>query len=206
MADGHVRDGKKITLRIRASDIVHLRKLVAFLKSDIPITLHESTSPITFPTKTFVCSLVFYSKRIYGVLKTYGIIHKKSMNKGVIFLELDRHFWRGIIDGDGTVARSNATGRPEMSLVGNKEIVYQFLDFVKHHCPPCRATPKPKKNIWCIRITGEIALHIIKLMYMGCDIALDRKNEIASEIISNGYVTKYRPRKAYTFINSATQR
>lgn len=95
-----------------------------------------------------------------------------------------RHFWRGFVDGDGTVRFSN--NRRDIRLLGSKEIVNNFICFVEKYgnCNPRLAVKHPvTKDCYTIQYSGKDASEIAYILYSECTIALERKWIKAKELI-----------------------
>jgi hypothetical protein len=117
-------------------------------------------------------------------LKEYGIVERKSRTAFVIKLNNNLHFWRGLIDGDGTLYISPKM-YPALSLCGSESILNQFVDYVKGVCPNVQKISVRKcATIKQLAVGGEKAIILIKHFYSNCPVALERKLKIAERIIN----------------------
>ena len=62
----------------------------------------------------------------------YGFTPRKSWDGCITDQRLlnSRHFWRGMIDGDGSIGYRKRDGYPLLSLVGTKIMIDQFRYFI----------------------------------------------------------------------------
>lgn len=203
MADGCVsqpseRRTQTISVNLSARDIEHLFAFRSFLKSEHKV--HEyirNESRICGNKHTTgkinVASFVFASERIANRLAEFGVVPRKTkiaQCKGG--LEWNRHFWRGVVDGDGCLSIHNVqlkhfiTQRPTIQVCGSIGIVNQFADFVNKSLPSRKRKVKvhPFSTIWKCAINGQDAIRITKILYGDCAIALSRKLEMARRIDS----------------------
>ena len=99
-------------------------------------------------------------------------------------LEDNRHFWRGLIDGDGHVCLSKrgTTHSPAVGLTASKQLSDQFADYVFHHTGK-RPGMSQQGNIWHTRCTCRNAEAVADLLYSGSRVFLERKQEIALAIL-----------------------
>jgi hypothetical protein len=175
MADGCIWNDC-LCIGLQSADRAHLEKLKEFL---------GTTSPIcTAGNNAF--QLRIKSPAIVRSLARFGVVPRKSMTCRVSILENNRHFWRGVIDGDGTVG---IYGSPYPSalirMLGGKGIVKQFLRFVEVNFPDITpAKIRPHTNICTLTYGGSSAVRIIKFLYDGDSVALDRKASIAATIVA----------------------
>ena len=197
MADGCVsipgRGSPRVSVLLAKKDEGHLEKLRKFLWSNHPIR----TQPV--PPSDFcgrpreAVSLHVHSSQIAADLARYGVVPRKTLTAEAFHLDHCRHFWRGVIDGDGTVGvvTSRYTAKRKcylyiyISLVGSKRLVEQFRDYAKSLAPQLKARPYPVKTVWVFRATGSIAYHLVRLMYREATISLSRKQKIADRILSS---------------------
>ncbi len=178
MADGCVHEVKRGSPRIQLSlsqrDAAHLERFKRFIGSSHPITVSDRRGK---RYSSFAAS----STRIAESLARYGVTPRKSQTAKVADLEHDRHFWRGVFDGDGWVAR-NAERRAV--LVGSKFLMEQFASFVAANMTDRSIAVKVKEqNLYIVRLSGKRAVRILRLLYSGCYVALPRKLENAERII-----------------------
>ena len=104
MADGNIYTGKtgnpRISLTVAARDWQHLFKFRKFLNCSNQISLKTSK----LNGRTWIqYTLRFISKSIADRLIELGVTPRKSLTARVIGLENNRHFWRGVLDGDGYI-------------------------------------------------------------------------------------------------------
>jgi hypothetical protein len=180
MADGCVTQSKRggapsIAVGLKADDYHHLEKLRDFVRGSHRICRYFNEG--------HKASLTFRSQKIANSLARFGIVPRKSLVARVFILESNRHFWRGMIDGDGCLSRH--AGSPCLSLVGSRSIIEQFYDFVVSICPNFSRKIHPHHRVWTLHVVGFHALSVIRFLYEGCTVALDRKNQKAIEFMGD---------------------
>ena len=184
MADGCItrdhRDSsgwRRLKINLKASDVDHLRKLQSFLEYGGKVAMRDHNR---------YCALEINSARLVASLRRYGIIEQKSHRTSVAHLEGNLHFWRGMIDGDGTLYL-NKNMYPSLSLCGSEVILTQFASYVKIVFPTFGNLSIRKCG--CIKqlaVAGQKAIALTRHFYDNCSIALERKLQIARAIISLG--------------------
>lgn len=184
MADGTIQDTlarAEVILSLAERDRVHLERFKCFLQSDAP--LQVCTLPSTNPFKgTLIYRVTACSQLLVSSLMQYGVRPRKTGSEQVSILETNRHFWRGVIDGDGYLGIS---GRyPRLELVGGETLLQQFATFLKFHLPFCINSVRPHKGIYRIGFCSKTASDIVKLLYEDCSVALERKMEKAHSILA----------------------
>lgn len=172
MADGCLyadkRSGSRM-LSLTCKDREHVDKFKTFLGSYHKIGTKKPTRGVYGG----VCyTLTLTSSRICDDLKNYGVTQEKTKNAECIGLQDSRHFWRGMVDGDGWVCRGRILG-----LTGTRCICGQFIRFVDRHFPT-KATVCRNNSIWKCAFTKKKAHNIGKLLYEDCVVFLDRKKDI----------------------------
>jgi len=106
--------------------------------------------------------------------------------EGPIAAELteSRHFWRGVVDGDGSIWISKR-GYVSFSLVGSRRLLEPFLVFLKQRNLGRRITIRPDKSIYQVSTAGHLAELIIDELYRNAPVALDRKAAAARPVIES---------------------
>jgi len=178
MADGNIHRTKFcspiIQLALAAKDKKHIEKFKNFLKSQHKI--------VSIPKKNGA-QLSIRSEKLVKALKQFGVVANKSFSAKVNYLEFNRHFWRGVIDGDGCIGVYN--GQTILHLAGSQELLTQFKNYVRFICPDSRANVNKLRSIKQIRIVRQAA-KLIENLYSDCSVSLDRKLKKAREIIHGG--------------------
>lgn len=132
-------------------------------------------------------------KPIAAELAKYGVVPRKSRIACAKFVQGSRHFWRGVIDGDGHLGIRPQKSRPYagLALSGSKLLMEQFAEFVQG-ITPTTATVRPMKLTWVFTLGGSHAAAIVCALYADCGIAIPRKLETARRIIA---MPPYEPRR-----------
>jgi|GEM_PF-1561355 len=176
MSDGSISRGKtgnpRIALTLAKVDYLHLVKFSKFLKC---------TNPIKPKKKKYHGAIViqyylrFTSKHIAEILIAHGIVPRKSLIAKAIGLENNRHFWRGVFDGDGYLKNKDGKEGDRMVLTGSNDLCAQFEEFIKKNIPGARVTIKKVREFCKLYIYSDTVREVAKLLYSECKVALHRK-------------------------------
>jgi transposase-like protein len=182
-ADGSVIRQKKgtpvVQLRLSEVDRGHLEKLRQFLGSTHAI---GTSPPGNFGGYQSRASVRFAvsSQRLAGRLL------ELRRYEGPIATELaaSRHFWRGVVDGDGSIfaLKQGYTG---FSVVGSRRLLQAFLSFLRRHNLSGQMTVRPHKSIYGLSTAGHLTELIIDELYRNAATALDRKAAAARPVIES---------------------
>jgi hypothetical protein len=137
MSDGNISYKKGIpiiALHLKDIDLPHLLKFRDFVGSS-----HKVGNYVNKERGNASNSISFASESMANALAKYGFVPRKCFTaeiKGGI--ENNRHVWRGVIDGDGSLGvyvRKNLNGNirrvPYLSLTGSKNLCIQLRSFLE---------------------------------------------------------------------------
>ena len=129
-----------------------------------------------------IVGLTMRSKEMADDLARYGIVPCKSMIASAPRLPtgIQRHFWRGVLDGDGSI--TTTTGRWRVRLYGSEAVCRTFSEWVLDTCGvPVRVAPH--RSIWEARVEGlERSRLVLLALYDGATIFLPRKSERVAKV------------------------
>jgi len=189
MADGSVKrkgGSYQICLGLAIKDKKHVEKFKKFLKCGHKIRLHHYTKS-RFPNSTPSVSLVIQSRKLADALAKYGVVPNKTfIAKAKGGMERNRHFWRGVIDGDGHLDLRVIYKKPVafINLVGAKPLLLQFLKFAHRLLPECAVKIISKQKSFSVSFISSAAWELTRELYNDCSIALERKLKTAQDILS----------------------
>lgn len=184
MADGCVYHDR-VAIGLAGTDVSHILKFKKFLGSGHKINeLEPQKIGKSNYTSKGVFRLEVRSKQLVFDLARFGVVSGKTKRATIKELEDSPHFWRGMIDGDGSILIRDKK-YPQIGLIGSEIICNQFLDFAKRiYHGKIRSIIGKTGNIYRIRLNGKAAISIIDVLYGNLDVtALDRKMEKAQEIL-----------------------
>lgn len=203
MADGSVSLRKYgsplVRLGLALGDVEHVKMFQRYLKSTHKLTISPPKQNVLFLGK-HLCNtqgaveLQIASKQLVEDLIHFGVVPGKTKRACVNHLEQDRDFWRGVIDGDGSLGWYNRTyvdGSPYripfLNLAtSSEELMGQFYSFIQPTIPGCRAKPHyTTPRLMAFTIAGKYAIQAIRLLYDQCQTSLERKLKIAGSIINH---------------------
>lgn len=180
-ADGCVSDNGNIYLSLQAGDHEHVVAFQSFLQTLAPVHVRLShANGRSFPQS---CIRVI-SRKIAADLASVGITPRKSYTmKCSEEMENDPSWWRGVVDGDGTVKIYEKT--IVCNLCGSPFLMQQFNAFVKKVAPWFRGKVHGKGDgAYRVTTKGTVAVSLIRAMYGDPQsVALSRKMAVAQEII-----------------------
>lgn len=163
LTDGST-SGKLVRLGFKKDDESHLKKFLKSISSTHPIKHQKSKDG-------FLQSYVSIgNKHMRNSLIYKGVITKDKKVFKSLSPDLEIHYWRGAIDGDGKVDAKTST----IGLVGTKEICQAFKVFCQKYVKT-KANVKKHGNVWSFRLHGNLAFDLTKILYSNSSIHLDRK-------------------------------
>jgi hypothetical protein len=168
-----------VGLSVAECDRGHLEKFRSFLGSTHKIVV-GNRSPLP-PSYQFRVASTRLAERLYELGRYEGLIAPE--------LAASRHFWRGLVDGDGSLGRYAKRPGSEPSaqfrLCGEGRALLAFTKFLREDgSTGARLTVRPHKSIYSVGTTGWSAARIVELLYEDAPVALDRKAETARLIIA----------------------
>lgn len=174
-ADGtiHFRQGHKPTVAVglAARDRGHLVKLRAFLRSNHAIASVPRTTPSGANPQS--CHFSVRSWKLATRLSDMGR-YDGPLDPTLI---ASRHFWRGLVDGDGSLGIYN--GKAQFRVVGRRRILQPLTEFI-NVSSTSKLTVRPHKTITTVGTTGRSAERIVRILYENVGLTvLDRKAAIA---------------------------
>ena len=190
-ADGSVATGggaPQLILDIGTKDRGHIEAFRTFLKSDHAISdvTHKASTygDITVRERKSVAFRV-RSQPLIDALGRQGLVAGKKQRIPSATLARSPDFWRGCVDGDGTVGiYPDKCGYlyPVLKLCGQLKLIQVFQSFLRQHNISMNIT-KTSSGIFQIQMMGSLAKKMIAVLYHGnLTIALERKLTIVKSI------------------------
>lgn len=182
MADGNVQKGSKdsylITLGLSVVDRAHVEKFRDLISPQAVVSTRHMESGDS-------CTFRFRSKKAGEDLIRLGVTERKTFTaKACDALAFNRHFWRGVVDGDGSIGQQD--GYWHVSLVGSEVLVGQFAAFCGTVIPEFEPSVNPTGNIFRLSVAGRKAATLLDALHHGSSVALDRKRLLAAQAIAAG--------------------
>lgn len=186
-ADGSLslleRNRGKITLEVNSKDSDITEKLYHLIPNS---TIRERTRNTNF--KENYITTIFSNSRLEfrQEMIAFGLpIVDKTNTIGPPLQEYSkRDFWRGVIDGDGSLGFTGQ-GRPFVSLVTKSEnLKVAYCNFLLEEFGIVKEISRNKRdNVYNIMVSNEEAQSLCKYLYDGAALYLDRKYNKALEIL-----------------------
>lgn len=176
LTDGCMWESGTVEIRLKTTDRHILEELKDFLSLKNDVKDHSKFDKRT--NKTYLSSRVhFKSDKISEDLKNLGMCPRKSMKESAPTCMLyDRHFWRGVIDGDGHIGLPK--NPPTIVLCGSSELCNQFISFCES-IADIKVRPKVTKSsendLHHTTLSGAKALKVMSVLYDNSKVRLDRK-------------------------------
>jgi len=195
MADGCIQ-GNQISVNLGGDDYYHLLRFLIFV--------HWLGTPINYlESKIYVnkseiyasgssARIAFTSQKMVKRLAECGVVPLKSAITEVKLdkLKFNKHFWRGVIDGDGHIGidkNPRSYCKFHLGNSGSKTLMEQYKTYIKTIVPRFRGSVRKHpqgENTYTVQTAERIAQEIAKELYGGANIYLERKMEIAKTIIN----------------------
>jgi hypothetical protein len=189
LADGCISENT-IILQLAEKDLEQIEKFKTFLKSGHKI------SSVSNGYGGVGYRFAVRSKELCNTLSLHGILPSKSFTATAPeSLTTDRDFWRGVIDGDGSVGIVKSECKtytktytyyyPVIQLCGSECVCTQFLSFCKSVDDKIGANVHKSKSIYALQIKGTAAAEVIRCLYDNAPVSLERKSNRAIPLMED---------------------
>lgn len=139
---------------------------------------------------------VYHRARVPALIakRLYSIGTKGDLDPS---LYESKHFWRGMIDGDGCIKRYNKRPPdkwdPGLGLVGNQVDVKAFSDFVARllSCGSPKVFHNSRSNVFAVDISGNKAKYVLHHLYEKEFTANIKKYARVKEILDRPWSTHH---------------
>jgi DNA-directed RNA polymerase specialized sigma24 family protein len=183
-ADGSVRVNS-VTLVLHAKDEAHLYKFKTSLQAEHPVYPIERERKGKHE-KYF--GIRINSQQMVQDLAAHGVVERKSLivePSPYVPDEFARDYWRGEIDGDGSIGYGRAAEQWSVSLCGSEAIVRGFQQFASQYINS-KAQIRPNGKIFSITYTGSAqARKLLEVLYGGATVYLERKMVRAEQCVGH---------------------
>lgn len=162
----------RFIIALNKKDRSHLVKLRKWLRS---------SHPIVYKPKRSCVELNIRSQNLCDMLRRFGITERKSLTAIPDYRLVDnRHFWRGMIDGDGTMFVDGRDKLFHLGLLGTYDVCKRFWNF-------CHSLNKSFQDVaickspwkgYSVRTSGRKAKFVARIIYKGATVVLARKKKI----------------------------
>ena len=183
-ADGNVSKEKyKIQLGLQERDVDILNAIKKELDAEQPLYFIDKSN---IPNHQNMNYLHINSKHMYESLKKYGVIPKKSLiitYPEFLSEELQRHFLRGALDGDGCIHKpfiyneKKECGR--MAYICGSPMFCSGVKEIVERCLGIHVSLIKNRNIEKATISGRLQVKkFLDWLYEDADLKLDRKYQL----------------------------
>lgn len=121
-------------------------------------------------------SFTFSDKTVYETLSSYGLSPRKSLVEKCpdVFMD-NRHFWRGVLEGDGHISKYSNV----INLAGSPELIESFYRYCRTLCGEMKGTISVNKNLHLAQICNfEHVFKILTELYRDTIYVLPRKYQV----------------------------
>jgi hypothetical protein len=181
LADGCI-SRREVIVVLQSRDIAHLRALLEFLGCD--------DRPLGVANAGQAARLCIGSAALARQLRAFGLDPQHKHDSAVrVALATSRDFWRGVVDGDGSVKALGARRMPQLQLVGSPTVVSQFATFLgtvsSDGYVPRSFAHSQSQVVRLVSVSGRRAQGAIEALYGGEPRdALARKLRVARHAFS----------------------
>lgn len=183
LADGYISDGAKpfVQIKLGEKDYNHLKKFCDYMQYNSYEVIKKTTGGAY--TKDNICYVIKIScKQLSENLKKYGL-HGAKSGKEIPYLlnnvELEKHYIRGIIDGDGWI-RSTQTG---FGICGSYKVMEYIKNYIHNNIIDVSDNNITEHGtIYKFELTSKTKTKtILKYFYENATIYLDRKYKLFTD-------------------------
>lgn len=175
---------RKLSIQLQDSDASHLQKFLDCMNSR-----HSVYHLNRFSTETKTACISIQSEKLCEDLKKYGIVERKThiLEPYILPNDLAKHYWRGYIDGDGSVF-CDSLDRWFIAINANLSVCDAYVDYVSNQLGvEYSKIARVRHGITTYSVTyyKYKARDVSKLLYNDANIFLDFKKRKVDRLIKS---------------------
>lgn len=180
LTDGWITDNGRVGISVKRSDEDFILKFHNYLKLSTDVLRRDRQDTRT--GKTYQSTELYFSdKSIRDRLVSLGMRPRKSTKEVCPDIyNSDRHFWRGVLEGDGWIA--NHGHSYSCGVVGSKELVGSFKEYCKTLGIDKFYTRRQSGDLYeCVLKNKKSSTRLLTELYTDVSLFLNRKYNIFKE-------------------------
>jgi hypothetical protein len=194
-ADGTVRKGD-VRVAIKAGDKPHIERFAADVGYSGPIKIYTRKPGIIAGRQsvnpTSMCGICIWSPQMVRDLERFGVVQNKSL----ILRPWDGpehlmpHYWRGLVDGDGSWGFANKKRYAFCNLCGTRAVVEAFSKFIEQNTG-YKSRVWPNRNAFITTVQSSVAVQALaRVLYANATVSMPRKRAIVDAILARSWNTQ----------------
>lgn len=179
----HLRGKAQIEIRKSDAELLHKFQLLFPDISTLKHRCRDTNFKDDYESSVFTIFSIDFRKELLEYGLTYGKKSDTISPPKADYCISD--FWRGYIDGDGSLGFTGA-GIPFLSVVISSEVMAEeYLKFLSSNFNIIKKTSRNKRdNVYNIMVINEDAQNVVKFLYGTSCLSMERKANKAQEILS----------------------
>lgn len=187
ISDGHMsrntRNRGSVSIELKDTDAVLLERL----QKEITVnsTIRERTRQSNFSDSFTSKTLGVFTKEFRDYIEELGVPYgKKTDVKVPLWARTNVNFWRGMVDGDGSIGMTG-NGFPFISFVTKSEdVAVHFAALITKTGRSVKIQRNKRDSVFNFCVFKEDAQKIVQWLGYSSDLSLDRKREKAKEVLA----------------------
>jgi len=163
---------------LHSKDIEILHNLKGYVGTNNKVCEYEYVNTKS-GKPVLTASFSFKDDTVIQTLVNYGMEPRKSTKeKCPDVFRYNRHFWRGMIEGDGSISKISN----EITLVGSEEVINAFSEYCINLFPSSNPKIYVKGNLYVFSLCSKIySKQVLDELYRDSKYKLSRKYNIYLE-------------------------
>lgn len=179
VSDGCLSGKGEVTLGVNTKDIEILENLKDYVGGNRKVYSTVTTPDKRTGTAYETSSFSFQDDDLTERLIDFGLEPRKSTKETCpAVFKFNRHFWRGMVEGDGSISKTTN----EFTLVGSEAIIKDFANYCYSLFPECKPKFYIKGKLHVLSLCSKVySKQILDELYRDCNYRLSRKYKIYLE-------------------------
>jgi len=187
-ADGNIGLDNAIRLELKSGDAVHVVRFARAIGYSGLLQKRKDESAVLLQPKSVILANALRSLGLMSSTKSVDVVPANVVGK------LERHYWRGLIDGDGWIGKDLKS----VGLCGTRKMCVGMRDFfLKNGIVTDAQVHRSEERLWRFGIESKEVKKCVVLLYKDAIVALPRKLALAKKIMGEEMFTGVQQARRY---------